>query len=78
MSDVTIHATESEVEAAGMKPVAGRQDALDDQLIGQLVDRARAEGLNLTGAGRKRWMTRWKAALNAFEITFEGRLSAGR
>ncbi|RPE37168.1 mutator family transposase [Kitasatospora cineracea] len=51
MSDVTIHATESEVKAAGMKPAAERQDALDDQLIGQLVDRARAEGLNLTGAG---------------------------
>jgi transposase-like protein len=31
-----------------------------------------------TGQGRKRWITRWKSALNAFEITFEGRLSAGR
>ena len=34
--------------------------------------------LDPTGTGRKRWMNRWKAALNAFEITFEGRLSAGR
>jgi putative transposase len=34
--------------------------------------------LDPTGAGQKRWMTRWKAALNAFEITFDGRLSAGR
>lgn len=34
--------------------------------------------LDPTGQGRKRWVTRWKAALNAFEITFEGRLSAGR
>ncbi|MFE3873998.1 IS256 family transposase [Kitasatospora sp. NPDC059146] len=34
--------------------------------------------LDPTGDGRKRWMTRWKAALNAFEIAFEGRLSAGR
>lgn len=33
--------------------------------------------LDPTGTGRKRWATRWKAALNAFEITFEGRLSAG-
>ncbi|TMR22228.1 hypothetical protein ETD86_12360 [Nonomuraea turkmeniaca] len=24
---------------------------------------------------RKRWITRWKAALNAFAITFEGRLT---
>ncbi|MEV4002667.1 IS256 family transposase [Actinomadura sp. NPDC049753] len=34
--------------------------------------------LDPTGTGRKRWMTRWKAALNAFEITFEGRLAAAR
>jgi putative transposase len=31
--------------------------------------------LDPTGKGRKRWVTRWKAALNAFAITFEGRLS---
>jgi putative transposase len=30
------------------------------------------------GRGRKRWTNRWKAALNAFDITFDGRLSAGR
>ena len=30
------------------------------------------------GKGRKRWSNRWKAALNAFDITFDGRLSAGR
>ncbi|OXR40506.1 hypothetical protein B7C42_07445 [Nocardia cerradoensis] len=34
--------------------------------------------LDPTGAGQKRWVTRWKAALNAFDITFEGRLSTGR
>ncbi|MFF4345533.1 IS256 family transposase [Kitasatospora sp. NPDC001540] len=34
--------------------------------------------LDPTGAGRKRWTTRWKAALNAFEIAFDGRLSADR
>jgi putative transposase len=34
--------------------------------------------LDPTGTGQRRWITRWKAALNAFEITFEGRLSAGR
>jgi putative transposase len=34
--------------------------------------------LDPTGTGRKRWITRWKAALNAFEITFEGRLTAAR
>jgi transposase-like protein len=35
-------------------------------------------GLDPTGKGRQRWSNRWKAALNAFEITFDGRLSAGR
>jgi putative transposase len=30
--------------------------------------------LDPTGTGRKRWMTRWKPALNAFAITFEGRI----
>jgi putative transposase len=34
--------------------------------------------LDPTGKGGKRWVTRWKAALNAFDITFEGRLSAGQ
>jgi transposase-like protein len=34
--------------------------------------------LDPTGRGRVRWSNRWKAALNAFEITFDGRLSAGR
>jgi putative transposase len=34
--------------------------------------------LDPTGRGRARWSNRWKAALNAFEITFDGRLSAGR
>ncbi|MFD7656808.1 IS256 family transposase [Actinosynnema sp. NPDC059797] len=34
--------------------------------------------LDPTGTGRKRWTVRWKAALNAFEIAFDGRLAAGR
>jgi len=31
--------------------------------------------LDPTGRGAERWMNRWKPALNAFAITFEGRLS---
>nr|BFE32299.1 IS256 family transposase [Actinomadura rugatobispora]BFE36255.1 IS256 family transposase [Actinomadura rugatobispora] len=31
--------------------------------------------LDPTGTGRKRWIARWKAALNAFDIAFEGRLT---
>jgi transposase-like protein len=34
--------------------------------------------LDPTGQGRRRWTMRWKPALNAFEMTFEGRLTAGR
>ena len=35
-------------------------------------------GLDPTGRGRGRWTMRWKAALNAFDVAFEGRLTAGR
>ncbi len=34
--------------------------------------------LDPTGQGRRRWAIRWKPALNAFDIAFDGRLSAGR
>jgi len=34
--------------------------------------------LDPSGRGRQRWMGRWKAALNAFDIAFDGRLSDGR
>lgn len=34
--------------------------------------------LDPTGKGQARWTTRWKTALNAFDITFDGRLSAAR
>ena len=34
--------------------------------------------LDPTGTGQARWTMRWKTALNAFDITFDGRLSAGR
>ena len=31
--------------------------------------------LDPTGRGRARWAMRWKPALNAFAITFEGRIN---
>ncbi|WP_432049886.1 IS256 family transposase [Verrucosispora sp. NA02020] len=34
--------------------------------------------LDPTGQGRRRWTMRWKPALNAFEMAFEGRLTASR
>lgn len=34
--------------------------------------------LDPTGKGRSKWIVRWKAALNAFDLAFDGRLTAGR
>ena len=34
--------------------------------------------VSLDPTGRRRWSNRWKAALNAFDIAFDGRVSAGR
>jgi hypothetical protein len=34
--------------------------------------------LDPTGKGRQRWTNRWKAALNAFDIAFDGRITANR
>jgi transposase-like protein len=34
--------------------------------------------LDPTGQGRRRWAMRWKPALNAFDLAFEGRLTIGR
>ncbi|MEU2718603.1 transposase [Streptomyces sp. NPDC007205] len=34
--------------------------------------------LDPTGTGRKRWTTRWKRALQAFDIAFDGRLTHNR
>jgi putative transposase len=31
--------------------------------------------LDPTGRGQRRWSNRWKPALNAFAVTFEGRLN---
>jgi hypothetical protein len=34
--------------------------------------------LDPTGTGQRRWSIRWKPAFNAFDIAFDGRLSADR
>lgn len=34
--------------------------------------------LDPTGQGRRRWAIRWKPALNAFDLAFDGRLTTGR
>ena len=33
--------------------------------------------LDPTGRGRQRWSNRWKAALNAFDMTFDGPAQRG-
>lgn len=48
MSDVIVSVKASEAS----RPVELSADLLVDQLIGQLVDRAKAGGLQLTGEGR--------------------------
>ena len=35
-------------------------------------------GLDPTGKGRTRWSNKWKAAMNAFDIAFDGRLTAAQ
>jgi hypothetical protein len=47
-------------------------------LFATQMDGISAQSLDPTGKGRKQWTNRWKAALNGFDITFGGRLSAGR
>ncbi|MFF4427197.1 hypothetical protein ACFY04_41780 [Streptomyces sp. NPDC001549] len=34
--------------------------------------------LDPTGRGRQRWNNRWKAALNEFDVLFDGRLTANQ
>jgi putative transposase len=34
--------------------------------------------LDPTSTGRKRWTMRWKGAMNAFDLAFDGRLTTGQ
>jgi putative transposase len=72
----TTNAIES-VNARIRKAVRARGHFPNEQAALKCVYMA-VMSLDPTGQGRKRWSQRWKAALNAFEITFDGRLSAGR
>jgi transposase-like protein len=70
----TTNAIES-VNARIRKAVRSRGHFPNEQAAIKCVYMA-VMSLDPTGQGRKRWSQRWKAALNAFEITFDGRLSA--
>ncbi|WP_455908371.1 IS256 family transposase [Streptomyces goshikiensis] len=72
----TTNAIES-VNARIRKAVRARGHFPNEQAAVKCVYMA-IMSLDPTGQGRKRWTQRWKAALNAFDITFDGRLSAAR
>lgn len=72
----TTNAIES-VNARIRKAVKARGHFPNEQAARKCVYLA-VMALDPTGKGRARWTQRWKGALNAFEITFDGRLSAGR
>lgn len=72
----TTNAIES-VNARIRKAVRARGHLPNEQAAIKCVYMA-IMSLDPTGQGRKRWTQRWKAALNAFDITFDGRLSAAR
>lgn len=79
--------TEAEsVEAAEPQPAKGLDDQLIDEARGHFPNEQAAlkcvymaiMSLDPTGKGRARWTMCWKTALNALDITFDGRLSAAR
>ncbi|MFB9573573.1 IS256 family transposase [Streptomyces yanii] len=72
----TTNAIES-VNARIRKAVRARGHFPNDQAALKCVYLA-VMSLDPTGTGRKRWTMRWKAALQAFDIAFDGRLTAGR
>jgi hypothetical protein len=49
-----------------------RERGCDWHTVNEAVNAVRS--LGHPGRGGHRWMNRWKAALNAFAITFEGRI----
>ncbi|WP_409474108.1 LLM class flavin-dependent oxidoreductase [Streptomyces sp. HC307] len=72
----TTNATES-VNARIRKAVRARGHFPNEAAALKCVYMA-VMSLDPTGQGRKRWTMRWKPALQAFDIAFDGRLSLGR
>ncbi|ONH35146.1 hypothetical protein BL254_13270 [Protofrankia sp. BMG5.30] len=81
-----VGAVESEVAQGGElglnpvqpRAVGGGVSDLDVARRRPVPDSAVLTSLDPTGRGRAKWMIRWKAPLNAFDLAFDGRLSAGR
>ncbi|WP_443055318.1 IS256 family transposase [Streptomyces sp. NBC_00258] len=72
----TTHSIES-VNARIRKAVRSRGHFPTEQAALKCVYMA-VMSLDPTGAGRKRWTMRWKGAMNAFDLAFDGRLTAGQ
>ncbi|WP_241788038.1 transposase [Streptomyces sp. PRh5] len=72
----TTNATES-VNARIRRAAKARRHFPNEQAALKCVYMA-IMSLDPTGKGQARWTMRWKTALNAFDITFDGRLSAAR
>ena len=75
----TVICTTNAIESINARLPAGGQGPrpLPDRAGRYQVPLPGDQSLDPTGTGRQRWTNRWKAALNAFDITFDGRLSAG-
>jgi putative transposase len=73
MSDVIVSV--EAVEAS--RPVELSADLLDDQLIGQLIGRARAGGLQLTGEGGLLQLLRLRLRQSAQSVRPGGHLAEG-
>ncbi|MCX4460657.1 transposase (plasmid) [Streptomyces sp. NBC_01340] len=65
------------VNARIRRTVKARGHFPNEQAAMKCVYRA-IMSIDPTGKGQARWTSRWKTALNAFDITFDGRLSAAR
>ncbi len=55
-------------------PAVGYADPANPRLVATETDDGYTITGQATGKGRARWVARWKPALNAFAMTFEGRI----
>ena len=69
-------ASQRSMEAVHKKDKQAWLDNFADDAV--VEDPIGVSALDPTGKGRQRWVRRWKAPLNAFELAFPGRLTTSR
>lgn len=69
---------EPKIVAKRQRRLTGVEDVISLSAKGLTTGETSAHMAEVYGAARQRWSNRGQGALNAFEITFDGRLSAGR